>query len=137
MLCLFLIIQFIESFCLTVYIKYELFYADEYVESIISSEKVFSPINPRIGLFNNEEQYTYQFDVIKQNLDNPLCIQLVNLKGSGYLAFKSAYINEYDIKILNYENYYYCNNCNINTKQKFQTTNTTYYGSSIIYIIFL
>ena len=78
------------------------------------------------------QNYTFYFNDIKHDLEKELCIQLINLLSLGSLAFKYAYINEYDITILNFENFYHCDNCNLNTEKRFQTKNESYEGSPII-----
>ena len=115
----FIFLLFAKSFSLIVYFKYQLFYVDDYVDYISSSEGNFTPTNPAPNKYNQKEHsYTYNFNDIKHNFDNPLCIYLVNLLLGGYFAFKYATINEYDIRVIDYEKYYYCNNCNINTQKK-------------------
>lgn len=54
----------------------------------------------------------------------------VNLLKKGYFVFKYATINEYDITIVDYEKYYFCNNCNINTAKKFKTSKEKYRNGS-------
>ena len=55
-----------------------------------------------------------------------------NCKSIGGFAFKYASINEYDITVLNYQNFYHCTGCNINTAKGFATKGEIFYGSPII-----
>ena len=48
------------------------------------------------------------------------------------LLKKYLFINEYDITIINYEDFYYCNDCNLDTEKKFKINTETYNGSPII-----
>ena len=106
-----------KTFSIIVYFKFQIFNVDDYIDNIISSEGTFTPTNP-IKYYNLD--HTFNFNEIKHNLKKPLCIQLVNIYQPGYFAFKYASINEYDITVINYENYYYCDNCNRNTPKKFE-----------------
>ena len=122
---------FAKSFSLIVYFKYQLFYVDDYVDYISSSEGNFTPTNPKHNKYTDRElSYAFNFNDIKHNFDKPLCIYLVNLLQVGCFAFKYATINEYDIRVIDYEKYYYCNNCNINTQKKFKTTSEKYSNGS-------
>ena len=126
----------IESLSLIIYAKFQIFYCTHYIDYIISSEGIIRPINPNtLCRLNRDDNYTFYFNDIKHNLEKPLCLQFVNFHNYNYFSFKYASINEYDIKIINYEDYYYCNNCNIEGTQKnFQVTNTIYEGSPSIFI---
>ena len=124
---------FYKYFCLTIYSKFAFFYVDDYIEYISSSEGIFYPKNPTYKYFHEHlENYIFYFNDIKHDLEKELCIQLVNLMTIGSLAFKYAFINEYDVTILNYENFYHCDNCNLNTEKRFTTKNEYYEGSPII-----
>ena len=116
-----------KAFSIIAYFKIQIFNVDDYIDYITSSEGNFAPTNP-IKSYNID--HIYNFNEIKHNLKMPLCIQLVNILEPGFFAFKYASINEYDITILNYENYYYCNNCNVNTPKKFTITDIIYSGGS-------
>ena len=49
-----------------------------------------------------------------------------NIQIPRHFAFKYASINEYDITIIDYENYYFCDNRNMNTPTKFEITKIIY-----------
>ena len=125
------ILLYINAFSLIIYFKCQLFYVDDYIDNISSSEGIFTPKNPSHTYISDRNvDYTFKFDEIKHNLKKPLCLEIINLISVGYFAFKYASINEYDITIINYEKYYYCNNCNLNTEKKFKTTNNKYSNGS-------
>ena len=107
-------------FTLTIYYQCELSCVDDYINSISYSEGEKEPINPNHQDRRDRDDYEYifKFDIIKHNLDQKLCIKLINTEEGGEFSFMKAYINEYDITALgNYENYYECINCNNNFKK--------------------
>ena len=113
----------VKTFSLFAYFKFDIFYVDDYIDCIVSSEGIIYPINPhKSGKSEREESYTFQFNYIKHNLKNPLCIRLVILITYGYFYFKNAFVNEYDITVINYKNYYYCNDCYMNKAKIFEIT---------------
>ena len=127
---IFLLLYF-KNFSLIVYFKFQLFYVDDYIDYIISSEGKYTPTNAKHNKFTERsESYTFNFNYIKHNFKEPLCMYFVNLVKKGRFAFKYATINEYDITIVDYEKYYFCNNCNINTAKKFKTSTEKYSNGS-------
>ena len=119
-ICILLINGFNSLFA---YFKYEISCANDYVDYVISSEGIIPPINPNpISHKYRDYYYTYKFSYIIHDTEKPICIQLVNLRGKGGFAFTHASINEYNIKTINYEDFYYCNNCNATGPQTFQIT---------------
>ena len=102
---------------LIVYAKYQIFYTDDRIDYIMSSEGIIKTLNPRYTGYD-APSYTFLFHDILHNFQKPLCLQFINHCRKGSFAFKSASINEYDITIIKYEDFYYCNNCNLNTKKK-------------------
>ena len=63
-------------------------------------------------------------------MEKPLFIQFVNVGNPGHFTFKYASINEYDITIIDYEKYYFCDNCNMNTPKNFEITKIIYSNGS-------
>ena len=118
---------------LIVYAKYQIFYTDDRIDYIMSSEGIIKTLNPRTTAAK-DPSYTFSFHDILHNFQKPLCLQFINYYQKGNFAFKSASINEYDITIIKYEDFYYCNNCNLNTEKKFYTTTQKFHGSPIIKI---
>ena len=68
------IILFLKGCPLIIYFKCNLFYVDDYIDYIISSEGNIEPKNPSHTLLSQKssEDYTFNFDLIKHNLDKPL-----------------------------------------------------------------
>ena len=103
--------------------------ANDYPQYIISSEGNLKPKNPlevchkyRTG---ENLYHIYNFEKIKQNLQKKICIYMVNCRGAGNFAFQYVSMNEYIITIVDYENWFSCNDCNyIATGKKFKTSNT-------------
>ena len=130
---LFIIIFICNISSITIYFKCQLFYVDDCIDYISSSEGNTYPTNPNYQfLHEHTAYYTYYFPDIKHNLTNELCIHLINYYTIGGLAFKYASINEYDITILKYEDFYHCEDCNINSEKKFSTSSVYFYDSPII-----
>ena len=123
----------IKTFSIIAYFQIQLSCADDYIDSIISSEGNIEPINPS-HTYHSERNYhyIYYFNDIKHNLDKEICVQLMDRCYYGYFAFVSMHVNEYDITILNYEEYYHCDNCNINTNKKFRNRGDYCLGSPVI-----
>ncbi len=117
----------IKALSLIIYAKYQITNVDNYLDCIISSEGIIQPLNPSKIIYS-----TYYFEDIKHDLTKSLCIQIINYGQPGFLSFKYASINEYDITIINYENYYYCDNCNLNTKKKFMIRDQKFRGFTLI-----
>ena len=133
MLLLILLLIYCRVISLIVYPKYQIFHVDDRIDYIISSWGIIKEKNS-LNMISAEFSDIYYFKDFKHNLEEPLCIQLINYHTPGCLAFKNASINEYDITILNYENYYYCDNCNMNNPKKFEVKKEKYEGSPIIYL---
>ena len=122
------LIQNIFSF--TGYFNCEISCANDYPDYLITSEGIIPPINPNpISHRYRDYYYIYNFTATKHDFSKQICLQLVNLRGVAGFSFTYASINEYDITFLNYENYYHCDNCNIEVPKRFQTT-TTMCGNS-------
>ena len=127
----FFAIIFAKTFSLIIYLQCQLFYVDDYIDYIISSEGSFTPLNPSHTFITRRNgDYTFNFTIIKHNFTKPLCYQIINMLKDGFFAFKYATINEYEITKINYENYYYYDNCNTNTPKKFKTTSKIYSNGS-------
>ena len=122
---------YIKTFLLIIYAKYEIFHVDDSIDYIISSEGISKTLNPIYSSWDNPS-YTFKFNDILHNLKEPLCLHFFNCCRPGHFAFKKVYINEYDITIINYEDFYYCNECNLDTEKKFKINTETYNGSPII-----
>ena len=121
---------YVKSFSLIIYAKYQFFYVYHYIDCIISSEGIIKPINPSPTCSLEREggkDYIFYFKTIQHNLEKSLCLQFVNFHINGGFAFKYASINEYNITEINYEDYYYCNNCNMNTPKKFKVEKKNFY----------
>ena len=107
------------------YFKLEINCANDYPDYLITSEGIIPPNNPNpIGhKYRTDYYYIFEFPLFKHNFSLPICIQMVNIRGKGGFAFNKASVNEYDITTINYEDNYYCDNCNIkNVEKKYQTT---------------
>ena len=61
----------------------------------------------------------YHFSEFKHNFKEYICINFVNVHTPGGFSFYDANINEYNIILLNYTNFFICNGCNMNTKSKY------------------
>ena len=97
----------------TAYFTCEIFCANDYADYITSSNGDILPnIQNNVSQRDRDIYFVYNFTQILHNFDQQICIHLVNLRGKGGLAFKKVSINEYDITILNYEDFYSCNDCN-------------------------
>ena len=123
---------YIDSF--NAYFKCEIFCANDYVDYIISSNgNILPQIQNNISHRDTDTNFVYNFTQILHNFDQQICIHLVNLRGKGGLAFKNVSINEYDITLLNYENFYSCSDCNDETgPKKFVTTSELCEDKNII-----
>ena len=121
-----IIISFFNQYLSQIfYLKCEFNCGNDYPDYITSSEGKYRPLNPNY-LSNGKRGYYYifKFDIIKHNLKKPLCIQYVNLGGSGGFAFNYLSINEYILTNIDFQKYFFCNNCNANyiSKNFFTTT---------------
>ena len=108
----------------TAYFRCEIFCANDFVDYITSSNGDILPkIQSNTSHRDRDYYFVYNFTQILHNFDQQLCIHLGNIRGKGGLAFKNASINEYDITILNYEDFYSCNDCvDPNGPKKFVTS---------------
>ena len=120
MVLIILLLIYCKVISLIVYPKYQIFHVDDRIDYIISSGGIIKDKNS-LNVITAEFSDIYYFKDFKHNLEEPLCIQLINFHTPGCLAFKNASINEYDITILNYENYYYCDNCNMNNPKNLRS----------------
>ena len=107
-----------------IYLKCEIDCGNDYPDYITSSEGKYQPLNPNYILCEKRGfNYIFKFDIIKHNLKEPLCIKYVNLGGYGNFAFNYLSINEYIITNIDYQKYFFCDNCNANhVPQNFITT---------------
>ena len=107
-----------------IYLKCEIDCGNDYPDYITSSEGKYQPLNPNYLICGTRgTNYIFMFDIIKHNLKEPLCIKYVNLYSAGGFAFNYLSINEYIITNIDYNNYFFCNNCNANNvPQNFFTT---------------
>ena len=130
------LIQNISSY--NAYFKLEINCANDYPDYLITSEGIIPPTNPNpIGhKYRTNYYYIFEFPLLKHNFSFPLCIQMVNIRGKGGFAFNKASINEYDITIINYEDYYYCSNCNLNVEKNF-ILQQNYVGHPIVKLFIL
>ena len=116
------------------YFRCEIFCADDYLDYITSSNGNILPQIENHNFYAYRDIYfVYNFTQILHNFDQPICIHLVNIVGVGKLAFKYASINEYDITVLNYEDFYSCKECiDPNGPKKFVTTSELCIDKNII-----
>ena len=107
-----------NMFSFIAYFKLEINCINDYPKDVITSERIVEPINQNtIPEGERDRYYIYYFPLMKHNFTNPICIQMFNYYRFGFFAFNKACINEYDITILNYEDYYYCDTCNAKIKK--------------------
>ena len=125
---------FINIASFTAYFRCEIFCANDYVDYITSSNGDILPkIQSNTSHRDRDYYFVYNFTQILHNFDQQICIHLGNIRGKGGLAFKSASINEYDITLLNYEEFYTCNDCvDPNGPKKFVTTSELCVDKNII-----
>ena len=110
-----IIILFKQFSSQIIYLKCEIECGNDYPDYITSSEGKYQPLNPNYILCEKRGfNYIFKFDIIKHNLNEPLCIEYVNLSSGGGFAFNYLSINEYNITNTDYKKYFFCNNCNIN-----------------------
>ena len=133
-LALSLIVKYVLS--LTMYFKIKINCGNDYPDYINSTEGLIKPNNPSY-LWNGDrgyDNYTFDFNVIKHNIETPLCIEWVNLYAIGVLSFDTFLVNEYDFSNVEFENFFSCENCDFNTPKKFYTTNNICAGKIILLI---
>ena len=112
------IISYIYTFY--AYANFHIFCVDDYVTNINYSGGIIDPLNPDHSIKSIENNdYIYHFSEFKHNFKEYICINFVNVLTPGCFSFYDANINEYDITLLNYTNFYICNGCNMNTKSKY------------------
>ena len=110
-----------EIFSKYAYFDFKLACVDDYVKYIISSEGIIYPKNPKEEY---DLDHIYNFETFKQDLDKKICFCIYNLCiNKAYLSFQYASINEYIITIVNYENWYSCDDCDYKNNKKFMTSN--------------
>ena len=102
--------------------------ANDYPLYIIDPEENIKPKNPLEVCHKYRTVYDlyhiYNFEKVKRNLEEKICIYWVNCRGAGNFAFQYVSINEYIITVVDYENWYSCDDCNyIATGKKFMTSN--------------
>jgi len=116
------------------YFGCEIFCVDDYIDYITSSNGNILPQIENHEFFHLRDIYfVFNFTQILHNFDQPICIHLVNYMSYGQLAFKYVSINEYDITVLNYEDFYSCNECfEPNGTKKFVTTSELCIDKNII-----
>ena len=118
----------------TAYFRCEIFCVDDYIDYITSSNGNILPQKESHSFSSQRDIYfAFNFTQILHNFDQPICIHLVNMLEAGKLAFKYASINEYDITVLNYEDFYSCNDCvDPNGPKKFVITSELCVDKNII-----
>ena len=118
-LALSLIVKYVLS--LTMYFKIKINCGNDYPVYINSTEGLIKPNNPSYlhCVDRGYDNYIFDFNVIKHNIETPLCIEWVNLGSNGDLAFDTFLVNEYDFSNVKYENFFSCKNCDYNTPKKF------------------
>ena len=105
------------------YCKFQITCGNDYPDYIISSQGNIPPINQNKNEHSNRDyHYVFKFNDITHNFDQEICVRFVNLAGIGGFAFKTFSINEYDISLIKYENYFHCDNCKENGAKKFTTS---------------
>ena len=118
------------------YFKITFTCGNDYPDYIISSEGKFEPNNPyKIWNPDIRENYIFDFNIIKHNIDKELCIKWVNLRSWGEFVFNSFLVNEYDITDVRYEDFFFCEKCNANTGKGFHSTEYKCKGKSYIKVL--
>ena len=113
---------FKEIFSEYAYFDFKFICVDNYLNYINSSEGIIKTTSP-YKQCDYPISYIYDFVKIKHYLDKKFCIYFFNCWGPGNFAFEYASINEYIITIVDYENWYSCDDCNyIDTNKKFMTS---------------
>ena len=109
------------------YFDFKLTCVDDFPKYIISSEKIVYPENSNEICYGEraDKNHIYNFEKVKQDLEQKICICIYNCQGPAYFSFEYASINEYIITNLDYENWYSCEDCNYDTNKKFITSNLT------------
>ena len=108
------------------YCKFQITCGNDYTDYIISSSGNIVPINQNKNEHgkNTDYYYVYNFNDITHNFDQEICVKFVNLAGFGGFSFKTFSINEYDITLIRYEDYFHCDDCKASVPIKYKTTST-------------
>ena len=117
----FFMISYIYAFY--AYVNIKLFCVDNSVTYINYSGGTIEPINPKdpySTLSYVDNNYIFYFPELMHNFKDYICINIVNLCWPGGFSFYGANINEYNITILNYTNFFICKGCNIDTINKYK-----------------
>ena len=126
-------ILIIKSLSLNMYFVIKLNCLDDYADYINSTEGIISPNNPSPILRKKyENNYIFEYNLIKHNIEKELCIKIINLKGVGEFAIDSFFVNEYDFSNVKYEDFFSCKNCDINNAYGFYTSNEKCFGKNYI-----
>ena len=84
-----------NSFLLIAYFKIEIFCANDYPTSIISSEGNYPTLNPQEKFHLEREgdfDYIFIFNEIKHNIENPLCIKFSGVDNCNSFSFYNSTI---------------------------------------------
>ena len=132
---LFFILRIKNNLSFIAYFQLEIGCINDYPREVTTSEGIFNPINPTTQWSVDRDKiapnYIFYFPLMKHNFENPICIGMINLCCAGVFAFNKACINEYDITILNYEDYYYCQYCNYMSERKRYLVSSDYCGDTL------
>ena len=100
------------SFQITAYFKFEFCCVNDSIDRIKYSGGEIKPINSHSII--QDSNYTFYFPELMHNLNESLCIYLLNSENSSSFTFKKASLNEYDISEIDYDYFWECSNCNLN-----------------------
>ena len=126
-------ILIIKSLSLTMYFVIKLNCLDDWADYINSTEGIIYPNNPSpIKRKRGSNNYIFEYNLIKHNIEKELCIKIINPLENGEFAIDSFFINEYDFSNVKYENFFSCINCNENGIKGFYTTNDKCFGKNYI-----
>ena len=114
----FIFSSFYFSLHLSAYFTFEFFCVDDTIDRIKYSGGEIKPYNPQTVILL-DINYIFYFPELKHSLNENLCIYLYNIRYPGFFACKKALVNEYDITEIEYENFWECSNCNINSPYKY------------------
>ena len=124
---------FKQTYTIYAYFDFKLACVDNYVRYINSSEGIIYEKYENIYLLKN---HIYIFEKVKQDLEKRICIYIDNWWGPCNFAFEEASINEYSITIVDYENWYSCDNCDFDSNKKFITSYSICNNKPILYLSF-
>ena len=126
-------ILFLKSLSIIMYFQIKLNCLDYYSDYINSTEGIIYPNNPSPILRKRyENNYTFEYNLIKHNIEKELCIKLINPETIGEFAFDTFYVNEYDFSNVKYEDFFSCINCDENNIKGFSKPNDKIYGKNYI-----